>query len=456
MVIIMKNVKTTAFRTAMGGYHKKDVNDYISAETLMRLIDAAQDRLRRSGDILHLRGCKTIKTEITSSGNALDEEVTVTYKFESEIGEVLAEAPVNAGKYMVTVQSSEGKNYEMGETAEPAEIIIEKAVPNVTVNVSDITYGQALGDSEINARAQGIDDGEIPGNFVMDSETASEKCNAGTYNVPIVFEPEGEFAINYSTVTENVKIKVLKYQPEIIGSNKTAVYNGKQVTLDEMEVNGAPGMPAPENEIICTYYSDENKLFKAKETTDAGMYYVKAELAEGMNYLSASEEYTLEILPAKAQIQLTVMSDNKAYIEGVLEGVFDDPTGTVTVYIKDTVTADSAYEELISNISITEETGVYGFEAEAGNIEAGIYDFKAVYAPGEKNNYIINDGIAEEIEFVDESDENVVPGEDDKNKDDKNKPGTKTGDDSNAFILLMLMILSMAGAGAVYTTRKSI
>ena len=50
----------------------------------------------------------------------------------------------------------------------------------------------------------------------------------------------------------------------------------------------------------------------------------------------------------------------------------------------------------------------------------------------------------------------IIDDKNKENKDDINKPGTKTGDDSNTFILLMLMILSLAGAGAVLATRKSV
>ena len=344
-------------------------------------------------------------------GRDITDQVEVTYRYYRDpAGLIRIKAPVNAGTYYVQAVTEGSTNYTAARS-EIRKLTIRKAdVVLSQLRGTEITYGTAVGSSQITGTAAGVLGEEINGEFAWSKASGRLKLSAGEYDdLTVVFTPDEEAAVNYRTTRGKASLTVRAFTPEISDDDQAKSYNGEVQQLDEVEITGAEGMPAPEGDIVYTYFKDlecTEELSPAGGAADAGTYYCRIEFkSETPDYTDASSVCRLEILRADAAISLYVPTLGKNIrtgeikIKGILAGVFDDPTGTVAIYQKDSGMPGSAYVKIADGIEIScRALGSYGFDA-AVTVSKGIYDFKAVYTGGSKQNYNICDGICEAVDM---------------------------------------------------------
>lgn len=342
--------------------------------------------------------------------------------------------PVNAGVYYVQAWFEEQDNYKEAKSG-VQKLTIEKAVPTLSdVRVSDITYGEMGNATKAEGKAAGVKSEELKGGFQPEGEICTEKMDAGVYEISVRFTPDAEAAVNYQPAAVTAPLTVLPAEPEIIGGDKTKVYDGQPAALDEVWLKGAEEMPAPAGEVRYEYFTDaactqpvpgsggssivdiggagnadDAGGLAGTGVTDAGKYYCRVTVLPNTgNYREASRTYTVTVEKALAAINLRVtaidknQADNIVTIHGKLPGVFDDPTGAVKILMRKSVKDGQKTEEYrlaAGDILITEMNGGYGFTAKVHVGPDGIYDFKAEYVEGDKKNYEVSPGELTEIDM---------------------------------------------------------
>ena len=344
------------------------------------------------------------------------------------------EPPVNAGDYYVQAWFEEQDNYK-GAKSGVQKLTIEKVVPTLSdVKVSDITYGEMGNAAKAEGKAAGVKSEELKGAFQPEGEICTERMDAGTYEISVRFTPDAEAAVNYQPAEAAATLTVLPAEPEIMGSDKTKVYDGQPAALDEVWLKGVEDMPAPAGEVRYEYFMDAACTQPAPGSggssivdtggvgnadgagglagtgvTDAGKYYCRVTaLPNTGNYREVSEIYNVTVEKAPAAISLRVtaidknQADNIVTIHGKLQGVFDNPTGTVKILMRKSAKDGQKTEEYrtaAEDILVTEMNGAYGFTAKVHVGPDGVYDFKAEYAEGDKKNYKVYPGELTEIDM---------------------------------------------------------
>ncbi len=325
------------------------------------------------------------------------------------------EPPVNAGTYYVQAWLAERDNYKAAKSL-VQKLTIEKAVPFLSdIRLSDITYGEMGYLSEAEGLATGVEAEELSGAFLPEGEICQTRMDAGTYEVNVRFTPDAETAVNYQTAVAAAPLTVLPAEPEIMGRDKTKVYDGQPAVLDEVWLKGVQNMPAPAGEIRYEYFIDKACTQPGAGgsvntgVTDAGRYYCRVTvIPDNGNYIEKSELYTVTVekAPAAVSLRVTVIDKNQAdnivTIRGKLPGVFDAPTGTVRILMREHAEDGQnagEYREVTGDIAVAEENGAYGFAAKVSVGLDGIYDFKVVYTEGVKRNYEVRPGELTEIDM---------------------------------------------------------
>lgn len=347
-------------------------------------------------------------------GDDITAQTSVTYHFyrDSDGAEEIP-VPVDAGTYYVQAWAAEQDNY-LGAKSEIRKVTIAKAMPVLSdVKLSDITYGDAGSDSQPEGKAAGVEAEALDGSFVLEEKMQTARPDAGIYTVNVRFMPDADAAGNYETASAEAALTVLPYEPEITGDGKEGVYDGRPLALDEVMLTGAEGMPEPAGEVRYEYYMDENFTQPVPDSgagvTDAGTYHCKVTfIPDSGNYKEVFKGYRVTVGKAQAAISLQAYltdkdaSGNTVKILGKLSGVFDPPSGTVAIYMRNSAEGSQAagsYQEAAGNIAVTEINGAYGFTEDIKGVQDGIYDFKAVYTDGNLKNYEVRDGELLEIDM---------------------------------------------------------
>src|SRR5439155_14607897 len=133
----------------------------------------------------------------------------------------------------VTFTPTDATNYTTATTN--VAIDVAKATPTITwPTPSDITYGTALGATQLNATASG------PGTFAY-TPAAGSVLNAGAgQSLSVTFTPTD--GANYSTATANVSISVAKATPTITWPTPSGITYGTALGATQLNATAsAPG-----------------------------------------------------------------------------------------------------------------------------------------------------------------------------------------------------------------------
>ncbi len=226
------------------------------------------------------------QTEYTHGELAEGDSLTVSLAA-SETAPGTHEGAITATAQITRNGADAAGNYNI--TSTPGTLTVNKAAPTVSSwpTASEITYGQALGDSNLTGGA-----GSVAGTF---SWTApGTKPNAGTAKFEVTFTPTDT---NYDTATANVTVTVARATPTIAWSS----------TLQELTYTGRPANIGPvitlvnnkeyTGEIHYQWGSTSDSLVPP---TDAGNYTVHASIPQQDNYTAARTTAALVLTINKA------------------------------------------------------------------------------------------------------------------------------------------------------------
>ena len=156
-----------------------------------------------------------------------------------------AEAPVNAGSYKVTIDVSEGSNYNAVTGMEIGTLIIEKAqapvLEDIEENYKYITTGEkSVNVADLVADATGYTLGEAVGDTGMIKDLSIDKSGVVSYTLTGTGEigdtmtfPVSITSVNYETATVNVVITLMEKdaQEKLVITGDTTVVYGQTLTL---------------------------------------------------------------------------------------------------------------------------------------------------------------------------------------------------------------------------------
>lgn len=349
---------------------------------------------------------------VTNSKNEdITARVTVTYQYyKDEDGLLPIEVPTDAGIYYVQACAKNEPNYRTS-VSDMKKLTIKKAVPVLSnLTAENLTYGMEIGRSQLTGTATGVKAESLGGTYIWAEAICHEKRAADVYNgLSIVFIPDEAAARNYTEADGTVKLCILPCTPQLTGADQTEIYNKEVQSLTPVKVVGPEGVPAPTGNVTYTYYTDEACSHLAPDSdrgvTDAGSYYCRVEYtSDSTNYTDVSATYKLEIKKVEAAIGIRTstlgknVTSGEIRVDGILAGVFDDPTGTVTIYCKAAEADDSEYLPMAVSVPISKLGDSYVFDT-IFSITHGVYDVKAVYNEGIKQNYHITDGVLQNTDM---------------------------------------------------------
>lgn len=267
-----------------------------------------------------------------------------------------------------------------------------------------------------------------PGAVSVTPEGTVEILDVGTAFVMAVKAGDEQ----YNGAVSVVCIRILKAPVTLAMEDRTVVYDGSPQGIQAVPMSQDQRIEE-ELPVSYVYVDQENRRVLHEEPVDTGTYQVFAYLPETEHYLGAAGRSVLVITQTEARIELSVykkdVNAQKVTLRGRLPGVFDDPNGTVTIYMR--VHGTEEYTVAAEDIQIVEIDGEWTFWEEIHVPESRIYDFKAVFVGDAGQNYRIQDGIAENVDMR-KPHKPGRPSGDDPGTDDPNGPGSDPGaDDPN-------------------------
>ncbi|NLH75371.1 MAG: hypothetical protein GX456_20185, partial [Verrucomicrobia bacterium] len=171
------------------------------------------------------------------------------------------------------------------------------AAPIVWATPADITYGTALGPSQLNASST------VQGTFAYDPP-AGTVLPAGTHTLSVTFTPVD--TVNYTPATKQVTIKVLKAPLTIKADNKSKVYGAALPALTASYSGFVNGDTPASLDTPVTLSTT------ATASSPVGTYTITASGASDANYTISFVNGTLTVTKAP----LTITADNKSKVYG--------------------------------------------------------------------------------------------------------------------------------------------
>jgi hypothetical protein len=126
-------------------------------------------------------------------------------------------ADINAGTHSNAIVAHFAGDTGHAASNGAADLIVSKATPRITWNnPSDIPYGTALGNTQLNAAAS------VPGTFTYAPATGTALHAGSNQNLRVSFTPND--TTNYNLASKDVSINVTKASLTIIADDKSKVY----------------------------------------------------------------------------------------------------------------------------------------------------------------------------------------------------------------------------------------
>ena len=185
-------------------------------------------------------------------------------------------------------------------------------------NPADITYGTALGTTQLNATAS-YNGNSVAGAFAY-TPAEGTKLDAGTHTLRADFTPTD--TTNYNSAFKMVSITVNKAASTTTVTVANGIYNGEPQGGSAV-VTGAGGL----NQSLTVSYSGRNGTVygpSATAPTNAGDYTASASYAGGANHVGSSDAKEFSI--AKANATIRVSGDTFTY-DGTAKGASGSATG---------------------------------------------------------------------------------------------------------------------------------
>jgi hypothetical protein len=222
---------------------------------------------------------------------------------------------LNAGTYANYVSAKFASDSSYAGTSGSNNLIVEKATPAVIWNnPASITYGTALGASQLNATAS------VPGSFVYTPAAGTVLGAGDNQKLSVEFTPAD--TTNYNTVLKDVSVNVLKAQATISLADLVQNYSGSPRSAT------ATTSPAGLSGVSVTYDGS------ATAPTNAGSYAVVASLTNA-NYEANDATGTLvinKVAPVvKANGVTCTYSGSPCEATGSATGVEGTDLGAVTL-----------------------------------------------------------------------------------------------------------------------------
>ena len=253
-------------------------------------------------------------------------------------------------------------------------------------------------------------------------------------------------------------INVAQAPVDLALKDMKVAYTGNGVSMHHPDVTSNGKAVSEKEDLPFTY----EYVHKATGTVldylpiEAGEYTVTVSSKDCRHFLASAESATatLTIEKVKSPIELKVNRVDEVaktiLLEGSLSGVFDDPTGTITVYQKLSSAPEDDYKIVEEGITIYQKNDGTSYFLVSSDIELGeIYDFKAVYVEGPQSNYVISDDELKDVDIRQVIDEQ----KDEDSSNGANNDGTKTGDNTHIMMYVMLLFASIV---TMILTRKRI
>jgi len=298
------------------------------------------------------------------SGNVSGGEVKFTYAPKGSDA-FSATVPTAAGDYVVKATVAATDNYEAVEAT--AEFTIAKADITPTVTLAGWTYGEDANAPETTGNAG---EGEVAYTYAVkgsDEFTADVPVNAGEFTVKATVaetanynggEATADFTIAKADITPTVTLEGWTY-----GEDANAP-----------ETTGNPG----EGEVAYTYAPIGSEDFTADVPTEAGMYTVKATVAETANYNSGEDTEIFVIDTAASSISVSIQG--WTYGQAANEPVIDEYDGDGTAEVTFTYASADALDAAAGD-----DDAVAACWSDEVPVNAGKYFLRASVAA--TNNY---------------------------------------------------------------------
>jgi hypothetical protein len=228
--------------------------------------------------------------------NGSPQSATVVVSTSSVPGSVLnigyngsSSAPTNAATYAITADFVPGdtNNYNTLPALPAGNFVIQQAIPTITwSNPADITYGTALGATQLNANAN------VAGSFVY-SPAAGTVLNAGNgQSLSTTFTPTD--TANYNPATASVNINVQKATPTVNWSNPADIVYGTALSGTQLDamfnwvVNGL----SVTVDGTATYTPPSGTVLPAGADQDLNVVFTPTDTT---NYNNASKDVTINV-----------------------------------------------------------------------------------------------------------------------------------------------------------------
>jgi len=184
---------------------------------------------------------------------------------------------------------------------------------------ASITYGAALGNSQLNATAS------VPGTFAY-SPAAGTVLGAGTQTLSVTFAPTD--SVTYRGITSTTAITVAKAPLSLTAANVTRTYGIANPTLTGT-VSGVVNA-----DTLTETFTTSGTIASA-----VGIYAITPSVtgANAANYAVSATNGTLTITPAGTGTSLTLSNSNLTFNATVISATSGTPTGSVGFYAGQTL-----------------------------------------------------------------------------------------------------------------------
>ncbi len=263
-------------------------------------------------------------------------------------GTYTSAVPTKAGTYYVKAEVIGNENYN-GLTSDPVEFTISKADTTITFtkeNIDKVYDSKSIDTPEV-TKSGSTKDLTFKWSKKDGTELKDKPMDVGEYTLTVSVEEDDNY--NNASVSKGFVITI-----------------ADNTWVDELTINGwtygqtanKPSAKAKFGDVTYTYSNKENGTYTSAVPTNAGTYYVKAEVIGNENYTGLESVVSFEILKA-------------------------DPV----LKTLDTLTIEEG--KALKSLSLPE-----GYEWKNPNYECkdlGTYTYKAVYTPKDSVNYNVLD-----------------------------------------------------------------